>query len=532
MIHFTENPLCTSLYRLPYQAMITEINDLVQSDRLTEAMDKVREVALKDLFFFMHFVLQIDPINHPWLLQRIYEVQDNNSNTMDLWSREHWKSTIITYGLNLWDATKNPEQRIGIFSHTRGIAKAFLRKIKHTCEANPNLPNFFPEVFWQNPKTDAPKWSEDDGLILKRQGVFQEATFEAWGVVDGMPTGKHFTVLNYDDLVTEESVSTADQIDKVAKCFGLSLNLGEMSGKKRIIGTYYHFRDLYSTQKDTGVWDLRIRVATEDGTENGKPVLLTPEQLKEKRQLMGPYVFACQILLNPVADENQVFKPEWVRYYKELPAPIRLYGFVDPANSKKIKSTGSDYTVIAIIGLDSADNYFLVDLIRDRLTLTQRWTAIRNIYQKWLKKGNRIVQFWYEQYGMVSDIEHFEHMQEEEGVYFTIEELGGKLAKEDRIKKLQPVFENGNFYLPRELTYLGRDLIQDFLNQEYSVFPYAVHDDMLDAISRVMDRNVKAFRPFGGWDSDSGSKKDNLLFGKFGQSGWAQRKARSQYAYS
>jgi len=529
MIQFTANPGC--LYRHDYDAVVNGINDLLQSGRVAEAVDEVRKWAKADLFFYLHFLLRLDFVNHLWLLQRVYEVQDENHNTMDLWFREAGKSSVITFGLNLWHLTRDPEQRIGIFSHTRGIAKAFLRRIKHTCETNDNLKNFFPEVFWQEPKTESPKWSEDDGLILKRQGVYQEASVEAYGLVDGMPTGKHFTVLNYDDVVTRESVSTADQIEKVAECFALSLNLGERTGVKRLVGTNYHFRDLYETQRALGVWKVRRYPATEDGTATGKSVMIPEALLAEKRQTMGSYVYSAQMLLNPVADENQVFKKEWLRYYREMPRPLRLYGFVDPANSKKEKASGSDFTVIAVIGLDSGNNYFLVDLIRDRLSLTQRWVAIRNMFLKWRKVGLPVTQFWYEQYGMVSDIEHFEHMMEEEGLFFQIESLGGKLAKEDRIKKLQPVFENGLFFLPRELFYEGRNLIEEFVNQEYSVFPYAVHDDMLDAISRVMDKQVKAFRPFGGWSEDQKESGKVLYFGRRGGS-WADRKRSSQYAFS
>jgi predicted phage terminase large subunit-like protein len=303
-----------------------------------------------------------------------------------------------------------------------------------------------------------------------------------------------------------------------------------MSGKKRIIGTNYHFRDLYQTQSDTGAWTVRRRVGTDDGTINGKPHLLTPEQLQEKRRLMGSYVFSCQFLLNPVAEENQVFKEEWLRYWKKLPEPIRLYGFVDPANSKKEKATGSDYTAMVIMGLDSADNYFLVDALRDRLSLTERWVMIRDTFLKWRANGYRIMEFFYEQYGMVSDTEHFEHMMGQEGIQINITPIGGKLSKPDRIKKLQPLFENKTFFLPIELQYKGEDMVKVIREQEYLAFPYAIHDDILDAASRVVDRNVKVFRPWAP-DEDARNPEDNIYY-LGSKSSWAERKSRSRYAYT
>jgi hypothetical protein len=35
----------------------------------------------------------------------------------------------------------------------------------------------------------------------------------------------------------------------------------------------------------------------------------------EKRRDMGPYIFACQMLQNPKADETQGFQEEWIKYH-------------------------------------------------------------------------------------------------------------------------------------------------------------------------------------------------------------------------
>ena len=77
---------------------------------------------------------------------------------------------------------------MGIFSHTRPIAKGFLRQIKRELEGNNVLKALFQDILHADPQHQSPKWSEDDGIIVKRKTNPKEATVEAWGLVDGQPT--------------------------------------------------------------------------------------------------------------------------------------------------------------------------------------------------------------------------------------------------------------------------------------------------------------------------------------------------------
>lgn len=439
-------------------------------------------------------------LENPWLFARTREVQDSPDGYLDLWAREHYKSTIITFGKTIQDILashgENPivekELTIGIFSHTRPNAKKFLRQIKLELESNRLLQEWFPDVLYPNPGAESPKWSEDMGLMVKRRSNAKEMTVEAWGLVDGQPTGAHFDLLVYDDIVTRESVTSPDMIQKTTEAMELSYNLGAHGGKRRFIGTRYHFNDTYRTILERGTAKARIYPATEDGQVDGEPVLLDREVLAEKRRDMGPYTFACQMMQNPKADETQGFKRDWLRYHKSAGTGMNIYILVDPASEKK---KGSDYTAFEVVGLGTDLNYYTLELIRDRLNLKERGDVLFRLHRKWRPLG-----VGYEKYGMQADIEHIKDRMSRETYHFDIIPLGGGMAKNDRIRRLIPLFEQGRWYLPESCFYTDyegrtKDLVSVFLAEEYDAFPVSVHDDMFDVKARILDEDLGAIFP-------------------------------------
>lgn len=199
----------------------------------TERISHLRNLCRTDLYFLIRYGLGRPDLERQWLLERCREVQAEPNDRLDLWAREHYKSTIITLGLTVQDILNDPEITVGIFSHTRPIAKGFLRQIKVELETNERLKEWFPEILWSDPHREAPKWSEDEGITVRRSTNPKEQTVEAWGLVDGQPTSKHFRSVVYDDVVTIESVSTPDMIAKVTRAWELSRNLGATGGTTR-----------------------------------------------------------------------------------------------------------------------------------------------------------------------------------------------------------------------------------------------------------------------------------------------------------
>jgi len=102
---------------------------------------------------------------------------------------------------------------------------------------------------------------------------------------------------------------------------------------------------------------------------------MPPEALIEKRKEQGPWTFSCQMLLNPAGDASMGFKREWLRYMDGAPHAVGLsvYLLCDPAHSKR---RGSDFTVLMAIGVGRDGNYRLLEMVRDRLNLTERMEAL------------------------------------------------------------------------------------------------------------------------------------------------------------
>jgi len=477
-----------------------------------------RRLAQSDLFFLLVYVLGRADLNRDWYFARCREVEAAPNGYLDLWGREHGKSSLITFGLTIQDILNDPEITVGIFSYSRPIAKAFLRQIKVEFETNEMLRSLFPDILWANPHRDAPKFSEDDGIIVRRKGNPKESTVEAWGLVDSTPVSKHFKLLVFDDVVTGESVSTPEMIAKVTTAWERSLALSTEGGVVRYIGTRWSYADTYREILARGAAIERRHPATVDGTAGGEPVLFSKERLAETRQRMGPYTFAAQYLLDPAAERDQAFHDDWLRYFdpdEGSTDEMRKYLLVDPASSKK---KGSDYTVMAVIGLAPDENYYLLDAARDRLNLTERGDKLFGLHRKW-----RPERVGYEKYGMQADIEYVREKQRRDNYRFEVIELGGRLSKPDRIRRMVPIFQAGRFYLPTSLwrvTHEGRreDLVTIFVEQEYKPFPVAVHDDFFDAISRICDEELAAT-----WPSATASRKpDRYARARRRQRRWSQ----------
>lgn len=500
------------------------IDRALKHENKSVVVEVLRDLCRDDLFFLLAFVLgrrdmdipTNENFNPEWCFERCREVQESPDGHLDLWSREHYKSSTITFGLTIQDILTDPEITVGIFSHKREIAQDFLGQIKREFENNGILQKLFPDVLFENPRRDSPLWKQDS-IIVKRKGNPKEATVEAWGLVDNQPTGRHFDLMVYDDVVTRESVATTEMIKKTTKAWEDSLNLTTAGGRIRYIGTRWSFQDTYKTIIDRKAAKLRHRPGV---SPDGTPLFWDREALEQKRNSMGAQTFACQILLNPSAAMESSFNLGWLKYWRPDPdtgrynlTDLNLYIVVDPAGSKK---KARDYTAMVVFGVGSDEVFRVIDMVKDKMNLDERVDELFSLVRKY-----RPLLVGYEKYGMQSDIEHIEYVQRKRNFVFNIQELSVPVAKAERIAWLFAPFREGRIYLPESVVKrnwegMEIDLVKDFIENEYGIYTpgLTMHDDMLDCMANMFHPNLGVTPPVAEEELQTDALSDFDPFGE------------------
>lgn len=468
------------------------------------------ELALlgcNDLFFMLTGLLNRPDAMHPWLYDRAREFEAEPDGHLDLWPRYHYKSTIITFAGNIQEIVVDPEVTICIFGNSLKISRPFLSQIAEELERNEFLKDIYPDVLWRTPKTQASNWSLERGITIKRKGTPKEATVEAHGLIDAMPTGRHFRLLIYDDTITEHSVSNPEQIKKATERYELSLSLGVgLATRVRMPGTRYSFADTYGQLIERDIVTPRVYSATEDGTLKGKPVFLTVpawEDVKKKQRS----VVASQFLQNPLAGSENMFQIEWLRPYELRPRRLNVYIMVDPSLGK---SATSDRTAMAVVGVDAAMNRYLLDGYCHRMRLSQRWECLRDLWKKWNKApGVDYCEVGYERYGQQTDNEYFEERMMMEKIVFSIRELNwvreGLQSKQARVERLEPYFRNSKFHMPCVVHHPDFGKATWSVDKKQSIILYKTYDGptKAEALAQKQGEPYRVVEPIKRRDEDS-----------------------------
>ena len=463
-------------------------------------LNMYRNYMQRDLFFFVYFVMKNPLANHPFIVEECKRIQKQKGDSLEVWARDHLKTTIISVGKQCQKVLNNPERRIGIFSATRPLAVKIQSMIRDIFESQ-FVYQCFPDILFENPGRDAPKWSEapEGGLIVKRNGIYKEPTISSWGLIEGTPTGYHLTDLVFDDIVTVDTLSH-EMKGKVRDGFDMADNLGTRDRQMTVIGTYYEHDDplVYIREKRDPISNEPLfpemrRPATADGTFNGASVFL-PEKVLARKRAGKLYFFFCQQLLDPTPKGFEKLNRGHLVKVSRAELPERLYKFmlIDGAGDvgKRVDRAADEWAMV-VLGVepyrhaDGMDRIYILDLLLEEMDLAKAQERATEMYCR----NGRILKLGIEKVGMSTTEIHICSALKARGRYVSLDrgnleilKPGGR-SKQYRIESgISLPLRNGRWHY---LDSIPVSQIESFMS-EMDKFP-AGKDNGLDAASYIYD---------------------------------------------
>ena len=367
-----------------------------------------------------------------------------------------------------WFLSQHPTASIIAASHTAELAERFGRKVRSLVgEHNHTL-----GVGLSGASAAAGRWDTDKGGEYYAAGV------------GGSITGRRADCAIIDDAVrsredAESKLIRDKQWDWLK--YDLATRL-KPNARVILIMTRWHLDDLAGRilAEEGDRWrvvSLPMEATSPDdplGRRIGQPLWpdwFTDEMRADAKR--DPQVWNSLYQQNPVAEEGNLFKRDWVHAVDNLPPKeeLRCYGGSDYA----VTSAGGDYTVHVVVGLDKENNLYLVDLWRKQASPDVWIETYCDLVLKWRPFG------WAEEQGQIrSGVGPFLERRAVERSAFTVREMfptrGDKAVRSQSIRGRMAM---QGLRVPRNAPWLA-----DFINELVS-FPAGVHDDQVDAIGLV-----------------------------------------------
>lgn len=419
---------------------------------------------------------------------RILRHIETYPETLDLAPRGSGKSRVGTIGYVTWRALNDPDLRILVVSDSDNHAVRFLQTIRAALEHAPAVTQNFGDV-------RGDKWTDHELVLKGRTKILTEATITAHGAYSGAVTSGHYDIIVCDDLVNFENARTEGQRERLKDWFRLTLYPTLIpGGEVRVLGTRYHFRDLYQLLIDDLHYRTQIQraIIVEDGVERSIWETYMPLEdrtepvpakgLKTIRENVGSIIFALQYQNDvELMKKGDIFQYDWFRWYTldagslllddgtAIPLQdLEIYAGVDPAVSEKDRG---DWFVVAVVGFHRPTGfYFVLDVVRGHFTYEQR---AEKVYQAWQRWNPRIIGI--EDVGFQK-----EFVQRIRTTYpaIRVQEIKTIRDKVSRAYSRSGTVQSGRVHVRK-----GMDLFVE----ELCLMPDGAHDDQFDGFDFAME---------------------------------------------
>src|SRR5918993_952658 len=398
------------------------------------------------------------------------------------------KSTYVNYLFPAWFMARNRDRNVLTASHSTELAERWGRKTRNLVTEQSIALN----LSLSQDSTAAYRWSTSHGGEYYAVGVgVGIAGYRAdLGVIDD-PFGSREDAQSRKIRQTRWEWYTDD--------FSSRLKPGAC---RVIMHTRWHDDDLAGRVKrqlaalGRSYISLTLPAEAEAhdplGRQPGEMLWDEPEGynygafLRARKEESDSRTWASLYQQNPVPDEGDFFKSEWLHPVNNMPPRegLRLYGASDYA----VTAQGGDYTVHVVFGVDYDGNVYLVDLWRGQ-TSSDFWIeAWCDLVKRWRPMG------WAEETGQIrAGVGPFrDKLARERHAYVAREVFPTRGDKGIRAQSFRGLIAT------RGLRYLANAPWRSELENELLRFPAGVHDDIVDAcglFGQLWDKVNSAERP-------------------------------------
>jgi len=340
--------------------------------------------------------------------QKMVELLDDPDTKFKLLEapRGSYKSTILQ-GFIVGRILENPDVRIIYVTRTNDLTLEKSTAIRNALESERVTAVFGHQK--------GEPWAETRFTVAgRKQTNLQNATFTAWSM-ESMQTGGRANYVILDDFIDHENVTNAEQIKKAKDAFEYMQPFIAKGGTLIVVGTRWADDDLYSNceasplfkhplgaqlilgagvevvRSDSGVLDLK---EIESGLTFPH---LTLDFLRQKLHGMsskGEFAkFSCQYLNVVPTGMSSIFR-RWMFQPLQWGEDMwKLSGFLvtDTATSKKEEGC---YSVVAYVGLDAADNIYLLDCRVGHFEVGEFIHEFFDVLTTWSAKVNHCGEVW------------------------------------------------------------------------------------------------------------------------------------------
>ena len=320
--------------------------------------------------YFIHKVFgYIMAPHHKRMLDHI----QNTNQTLVLAPRGSGKTKICDIGHIAYKILNNPNERLLLLSDTHNHSIRFLNTIKTVLSTSPIVKQYYGDIVGD-------KWTDMEIVTaLRTDNSITEASVTATGMYGSYVTSGHFTEVVCDDLITFENSRSKLQRDRTDNWFKTTLLPTLLPNATiRVIGTLYHYADLYNTLiEQLGYKALIMPAIINMGTPKARSLwetfmplntkIINGQKIKGLLQIkedIGSLIFGLQYMLSAELQKSgQIFKWDWFNFYDKAPLKLKIYQGIDLAISKK---STADFFVIVTIGIDPLGNVYVLDIYRER----------------------------------------------------------------------------------------------------------------------------------------------------------------------